>query len=77
MMISALSAPKAFISSSPNERQRNIDMQMLLEKSDGTRVPVKLNNFGIDKIRLDQLFKSGKVYHVIKTDKVEIIRIAS
>jgi hypothetical protein len=26
MMISALSAPMAFISSSPNERQRNIDM---------------------------------------------------
>lgn len=51
-------------------------MQTLLEKSDGTRVPVKLNNFGIDKVRLDELFKSGKVYHVIKTDRVEIIRIA-
>jgi hypothetical protein len=76
MMISALSAPMAFISSSPNERQRSTDMQMLLEKSDGTRVPVKLGNYGIDKIRLDQLMKAGKVYHVIKTDKVEIIKMS-
>jgi hypothetical protein len=51
-------------------------MQMLLEKSDGTRVPVKLGNYGIDKIRLDQLMKAGKVYHVIKTDKVEIIKMS-
>lgn len=52
-------------------------MQMILEKGDGTRVPVKLGNSGLDKIKLDQLFKSGKVYHVIKTDKVEVIRISN
>lgn len=51
-------------------------MQILIESKNGTRVPVKLGNSGLDKIKLDQLFKSGKVYHVIKTDKVEVIRIS-
>lgn len=51
-------------------------MQVILEKGDGTRVPVTLAKFGIGRIKLDELVKCGKVYHVIKTDKVEIIRVS-
>ena len=52
------------------------EMQVILEKADGTRVPVTLDKFGIGRIKLDELVKQGKVYHVIKTDKVEVIRVA-
>ena len=51
-------------------------MQVLLEKSNGVRSPIKLDSWGLDRIRLDQLVKSGHIYHVIKTDKVEVIRLA-
>ena len=52
------------------------EMQVILEKADGTRVPVTLAKFGIGRIKLDELVKQGKVYHVIKTDKVEVISVS-
>lgn len=51
-------------------------MQVILEQANGVRVPFVLGNYGVDKIKLDQLLKAGKVYHVIKTDKVEVIKVA-
>jgi hypothetical protein len=51
-------------------------MQIILEQKNGVRVPFPLGNFGIDKIRFEELVKCGKIYHVIKTDKVEIIRVS-
>ena len=52
-------------------------MQVLIEGKKGMRVPFKMDACGIDRIRLDQLIKSGKVYHVIKTDKVEVLRLSA
>jgi hypothetical protein len=51
-------------------------MQIILEQKNGVRVPLTMDKFGIDRIRLDELAKRGKIYHVIKTDKVEIIRVS-
>ncbi len=51
-------------------------MQVILERKDGVRVPVTMDKFGLGRIKLDHLVKLGKVYHVIKTDKVEVIRIS-
>ena len=51
-------------------------MQVLLEKANGVRTAIKLDTWGLDRIRLDQLVKSGHVYHVIKTDKVEVISLS-
>lgn len=50
-------------------------MQVVLEQANGVRVPFVMDKFGIDRIRLDQLVKAGKVYHVIKTDKIEVIKV--
>lgn len=52
-------------------------MQVLLEKSNGQRSPVNLGTWGIDRIKLDNLIKLGHVYHVIRTDKVEVIRLSN
>ena len=48
-------------------------MQTYLETSNGVRTPFNMTD--CDKIRLDQLLKSGKVYHVIRTDRVEVLRL--
>jgi len=50
-------------------------MQTLIETKSGQRVPVKMDAYGVDRIKLDQLLKSGQVYHVIRTDKVEVLRL--
>jgi len=51
------------------------DMQTLIETKSGQRVPFKMDAYGVDRIKLDQLLKSGQVYHVIRTDKVEVLRL--
>jgi hypothetical protein len=50
-------------------------MQTYIENSKGIRTPFKMDKYGCDKIKLDHLVKSGVVYHVIRTDTVEVIRI--
>lgn len=50
-------------------------MQVLLEKGNGVRTTVTLANYGLDRVKLNELIKSGHVYHVIRTEKVEVIRL--
>ena len=50
-------------------------MQVLLEKGNGVRTTITLANYGLDRVKLDELIKSGHVYHVIRTEKVEVIRL--
>lgn len=51
-------------------------MQTLLEKSDGSRVPFVLGRGGLDKVMLDNLVKEGKVYYLIRSDSVEVIKLS-